>query len=72
MTYSPDTVLVLIDATKDLVSKGVKAVNAACSVDQVVLPQINPLSSACSNRPELGSEVAPIHDNCYFTCLKRK
>ena len=38
MTYSRDTILILMDVTKDLLMKGVRAVNAARPVDQVVLP----------------------------------
>ena len=71
MISSRDTVLVLMDVTKDLVSQGVHAVNAARPVDQVVLPQINPLNGICSNRAELGSAVAINHDNSYFTCLRK-
>ena len=50
MTHSKDTVLVLLDATKDLVIQGVKDVNAVQSVDELVQPQMNPLKGFSSNR----------------------
>ena len=43
MTYSPDTVLVLMDATKDLLNQGVRAVNAVRPVEILVSPKRNPI-----------------------------
>ena len=72
MTYSRDTVLVLTDVTKDLVNQGVRAVNAARPVHQLVGSQFNPLGGFSSDRANLDSNTAIINDRSYFTCLKRK
>ena len=66
MTHSRDTVLVLTDASKDLVRLGVTAVNAARPVDQLALPQINPLREMSFDYD------AVFNDKHYFTCLRRK
>ena len=72
MTYSRDTVLVLMDETEDLVTKGAIAVNAARPVDQLVSPRINPFRGLSSNRADLDSDNAIINEKQYFTCLRRK
>ena len=72
MTYSPDTVLILTDVTQNLVNQGVRAVNAARCVDQLVLSQMNPLRGFSSDRADLDSNTAISNDKSYFTCLKRK
>ena len=72
MTYSRNTVLVLTDAKKDRLIQGVKAVNAARPVDQLVSPKINPLKGCSSIRDEMDSNSAVINDKNYFTCLRRK
>ncbi|CAL4094918.1 unnamed protein product [Meganyctiphanes norvegica] len=72
MTYSRDTVLILTDATEELVKQGACAVNSAQPVDQLVLPQINPLRGSSLNRAELGAETCIINEKYYFTCLRRK
>ena len=71
MTYNPDTVLVLTDTTKNLVLQGVRDVNAARPVDQIVSIRINPLRGYSSNRAELDSDTAVINEKHYFTCLRR-
>ena len=71
MTYSRDTVLVLMDETKELVRQGAKAVNAARSVDQLLPPQTNPFKGIGSNRAELDSNVPISNEKSYFTCLRR-
>ena len=72
MTYSKNTVLVLTDVTKGLVMKGVRAVNTACSVDQLVSPRINALRGFSSTRTDIDSDTATINEKQYFTCLRRK
>ena len=72
MTYSRDTVLVLTDATEVLVNLGVRAVNAAQPVHQLVSTQINPLRGFSSNRPDMGADIAVINEKHFFTCLRRK
>ena len=72
MTHSLDTVLVLMDAIKDQVFKGVKAVNAVQSVDQLVPPSKNRLSGPSSNRAEVESVSDIINEKSFFTCLRRK
>ena len=71
MTYSRDTVLVLMDKTKELVRLGAKAVNAARTVDQLVPPQINPFKGFGSNRADVDSDVPITNEKSYFTCLRR-
>ena len=73
MTYSRDTVLVLMDESKpELVRQGAKAVNAARTVDQLVPPQINPFKGFGSNRADVDSIVPISNEKSYFTCLRRK
>ena len=55
MTYSRDTVLVLIDSTMDLVKKRVKAVNAVRPVEQLVPPNRWPRG------PSVRASMAPAH-----------
>ena len=72
MTYSRDTVLVLTDATEVLVNLGVRAVNAAQPVHQLVSTQINPLRGFSSNRPDMGADIAVINEKHFLSCLRRK
>ena len=72
MTYSKDTVLVLMDATQSMVEKGFKAVNTARPVVQIVKPQRNLMSGMSLDRAEFGSVSTMVHDKNYFTCLRRK
>ena len=72
MTHCPDTVLVLTDTHKDLLKQGVRAVNAARPVTQLVAPQKNFLMAYNSNLSEINSGTAVSHDRYHFTCLKRK
>ena len=72
MTNSRDMMLVLTDATEDLVKQGVKAVNAVRPVDQLVLPMKNKLRGWGSNRSIADTEDNDINDKYYFACLKRK
>ena len=65
MTYSHDTVVVLMDATKDLVKQGVRAMNKAQPLEQIVSVQNNPFKGFTPN-PDV------INEKCYFTCLRRK
>ena len=72
MTYSYDTVLVLMDSTEELVMQGLKAASAARPVCQLVSPQINPFRTFGSIRAEMNSNPAVINDKHYFTCMKGK
>ena len=72
MTDSNDAVLVLMDATKDLVKQGARSVNAARPVIHLVAPQVNPLRGYGSVRADVESDVAIVNEKYYFTCLKRK
>jgi len=72
MTYNRNTVLVLTDATEDLVNQGVRAVNAAHPVHQLVSTQINPLRGFSSNRADMDSDAPVINEKHFFTCLRRK
>ena len=72
MTHSRDTVLVLMDATKNQVIQGVKTINAVQSVDQLVPPQMNPLRGFSSNRADVDSDSVIINEKCFFTCFRRK
>ena len=71
MTYSRDTVLVLMDETKELVRQGVNAVKAARSVDQLISPQTNPFKGIGTNRAELDSNVPINNEKSYLTCVRR-
>ena len=46
MTHSRETVVVLMDATTSLLTQGIKAVNAARPVDQIVKVQTNELAGS--------------------------
>ena len=72
MTNSRDTVLVLTDATEDLVKQGVKAVNAVQPVDQRVLPMKNKLRGWGLNRRISDTEGYDVNDKYYSVCLRRK
>ena len=72
MTHSRNTVLVLMDATKDLVSQGARAVEAVQSVYKLAPPQLNPLRRPSTNRVEIDSGSDIFYEKSYFTCLKRK
>ena len=72
MTHSQDTVLVLMDATKEQVIHGVKAVKDVRSVDQLIAPKMNPLRGPSSNRAEVEADSDIINDKSFFTCLRRK
>ena len=72
MTSSPDTVLVLMDETKELVKQGVRFLNTARPVDQLVPIQMNLFRGFTSKRADIDSESAIVNEKCYFTCLRRK
>ena len=72
MVYNPSTVLVLVDETKELVEQGIRAVNAAREVVELVSPQVNPFNGASTHRNEINSSEVILDENCYFTCLRRK
>ena len=72
MTHNQDTVLVLMDATKDLVIQGFKAVKEAQSVSKLVEIQHNPLYRASTNRTNIDAGSVRFNEKSYFTCLRRK
>ena len=72
MTYNPSTVLVLVDETRDLVCQGIRSVNAARPVVQLVSPKNNPFSGVSTHRAAMDSSAALLDENRYFTCLRRK
>ena len=72
MTHSRDTVLVLMDATKDLVIQGFKVVKEAQSVSKLVEIQHNPLYRASTNRTNIDAGSVRFNEKSYFTCLRRK
>ena len=72
MTSSRDTVLVLMDVTKDLVNQGVRTVNATRPVDQLVQTQMNMFRGFTTQRADIDSDSAIINEKHYFTCLRRK
>ena len=72
MTYSQDTVLVLTDVTQDLVNQGVRAVNDARPVHQLLASQINPLRGFTSDRADIDSNSPISNERSYFTCLRRE
>ena len=72
MTYSQDTVLVLTDVTQDLVNQGVRAVNDARPVHQLVASQINPLRGFSSDRADIDSNSPISNERSYFTWLSRE
>ena len=71
MTNDRSTVLVLMDATKELVEQGIRFVNISQPVHQLVSPQINPIRAYSGNRAEIDSDTALTNDKHYFTCLRR-
>ena len=73
MIYNPAyTVLVLTDVTKEKLRQGVRALNAAQPVQQLVSPLNNPLKGFSSHRADINSDVAIINERTYITCLRRK
>lgn len=72
MTHSQSTILVLMDATMDLVMQGVDAVKNARNVDVLVPPKINRARAFSSTRAKLEFGVEVINEKYYFTCLRRK
>ena len=72
MTHSKDTVLVLMDATKDLVNQGAKAVKAVQSVDKLAPTQYNPLYWSSTNRSDVDAGSVILDENSYFICVRRK
>ena len=72
MTSNLSTVLVLVDQTKDLVCQGIRSVNAARPVLQLVSPKSNPFSEVSTHRAAIDSSAALLDENRYFTCLRRK
>ncbi|CAL4147541.1 unnamed protein product [Meganyctiphanes norvegica] len=82
MLHSYDTILILMDQTMELVKRGVKIVNAARPVEQLVAPMVNPLRGGSSNESPLNehrgsewdSEMADSKEieTYHFTCLRRQ
>ena len=72
MTHSRDTVLVLMDATEDLVKEGVKAVDRNQSVDKLVSLAVNPLGGESTVRAEINCDKPILNERAYFSCLRRK
>ena len=72
MTYCSESVLVLMDTQKELLKQGVRAVNAARPVNQIVPPQKNHCMAYNSNLSDMDSGTAVSHDRYHFTCLRRK
>ena len=70
MTHSRDTVLVLMDATKDLVIQGIKAVKAVQSVDNLVKPQPNALYRPTSNCTEIDAGSQRFNENHILHALE--
>ena len=71
MTYSPNTVLFLTDATIDLLVQGYRAVNALQPVEMVVPIQFNELSGFSTNLSGRETGSAIDHERIYLTCLRR-
>ena len=67
MMYSKDTPLVLTDETEDQIQLGIRTVNAAQNVDQLVPPMKNELKIMVDNQL---SDLEKNY-NRYYTCLKR-
>ena len=72
MTYNPNTVLFLTDATIDLLIQGFKAVNAVQPVEMVVPIQSNELSGFSTSLAGWETGSAIDHERLYLTCLRRK
>ena len=62
MTHNPDTILVLMDATEDLVRQGVRAVNAA----RPGVEQMGPTMMCKTINADLN-----YNERCYNTCLRK-
>ena len=60
------------DSTKELVEPGVKAVNTARPVNQMLSAQINPLRAFGENRAEIDYDTLVVNEKHYFTCIKIK
>ena len=56
MTHSRETLVILMDETKSLLTQGIKAANAASPVDQIVKVQTNELAGSSIERAESGSD----------------
>ena len=72
ITHSRDTVLVLMDATKDRVIHGITAVNVAQSVEQLVSLQVHSLRGFSSNRADVCSDSFIMNEKLYFSCPWKK
>ena len=72
MTYNPNTVLLLTDATIDLLIQGFRAVNAVQPVEMVVPIQSNELSGFSTSLAGWETGSAIDHERLYLTCLRRK
>ena len=72
MTYNPNTVLLLTDATIDLLIQGFRAVNAVQPVEMVVPIQSNELSGFSTSLAVWETGSAVDHKRLYLTCLRRK
>lgn len=73
MTYNRDTLLILSDATMNIVEDEVRAVQRYVGpIEQLVKPQPNPFFGSSSNRSDIDSKTRITNDKQYFCCLKRK
>lgn len=72
MTHSRDTVLVVMDATKNRLVQGGKSVKAVQVVDQLVPIHMNPLRGFSSNRADVESDSDIMNEKYYFTCFRRR
>ena len=61
-----------MEATKDLVIQGIKAVKAVQSVDELVQPEPNALYRPTSNRTDIDAGSKRFNEKSYFACLRRK
>ena len=62
MSSSRDTVLILTDVNKDRLRQGVKAVNAARPMKQLVAPHMNPFFGFTTKRADIDSDTAVINE----------
>ena len=72
MTYSTDTVLVIMDTSMKMVMQGVENVNSARPVEELVSPRSNPLKGFSSNRAKIESDSLIINERSNFACLRRR
>ena len=72
MTYSTDTVLVIMDTSMKMVMQGVENVNNARPVEELVSPRSNPLKGFSSNRAKIESDSLIINERSNFACLRRR